>query len=180
MNEPTVLFAGASATWTHNDATYTAPTYAARYVLVNDSVRIVLDSADSGASHKITIAPAVSASWTPGVYLWRLSMTDGTDSYVVAEGSVEIKAALTDATDTRSHARKVLASIEAVLEGRPDQADELQIDGRSLKRMPIRDLLHFRSIYRTELRAEDDAAKIAQGLGSRNQIRVRFAPTGGM
>lgn len=60
--------------------------------------------------------------------------------------------AIEDGQDLRSHAKKVLDAIEAVLEKRATKDQESHtIAGRSLSRTPIADLLMLRDRYRAEL-----------------------------
>lgn len=74
-----------------------------------------------------------------------------------------------------SHAETVLAAIEAVIERRAtvDQ-QSYSIEGRSLARMPIDDLLRFRSQYRAEVANEQAARAAAEGRGSSRRIRTAF------
>jgi len=175
MSVPSVIYAGSSVDdWTENFSDYQAPTWDCSLVLVSDAGRFEFAATDNGAGHKFALTKTQTAPVPAGTYHWRISVTDGTDSYVVQEGVVDVRASLSDATDTRTHARKVLEAIEDVLEGRPSEADQVSIGGRSLTRMPIRDLLHFRAIYRQEVRNEEDAHRLNNGLNARNIIRVRF------
>lgn len=75
-----------------------------------------------------------------------------------------------------SHAQRVLAAIEAVLERRAtvDQ-QSYGIEGRSLARMPIGDLLRFRDRYRAEVAAERAALDEADGRPSGRRVRTVFS-----
>ena len=77
--------------------------------------------------------------------------------------------------DVRSHAKKVLDAIEAVLENRASQ-DQMSysIAGRSLSRMSIDDLMTFRNRYRAEYLREIKLARIKNKQASGNTIKVRF------
>ncbi len=56
-----------------------------------------------------------------------------------------------------THARRMLNAIEAALEGRASKDTEsYTIEGRSLSRTPIPDLLRLRAIYRREVAAEEN------------------------
>jgi hypothetical protein len=76
--------------------------------------------------------------------------------------------------DGRSHARKVLDAIEAVMEDRAtvDQK-RVQINGRELERFPITDLIKLRQTYQFEVAREENAARLAAGLAPRNRIYIR-------
>jgi hypothetical protein len=51
---------------------------------------------------------------------------------------------------------------------------EYTIGGRSLKRIPVADLLTFRQRYASEVAAEDIKAKLAAGLGSGRKLQIRL------
>jgi hypothetical protein len=72
--------------------------------------------------------------------------------------------------DPRSHARKTLDAIEAVVEGRATKDQQAYtIGGRSLQRMPIKDLMYFRGVYRAEVYAEESRLT---GRGSKVVTRL--------
>ena len=77
--------------------------------------------------------------------------------------------------DLRSHAKKVLDNIEAVLENRAsiDQSS-FSIAGRSLSRMSIDELLSFRDRYHAEYLEEIKKARIKNKQRSGNTIEVKF------
>ena len=65
---------------------------------------------------------------------------------------------------TQSHAQKMLAAIEAVLEGKATHdVLELAIDGTQLKRMGFADLMQVRDRYRAEVINEGRRAKLKTG-----------------
>lgn len=75
----------------------------------------------------------------------------------------------------RSHAQKVLDSIEANIEGRASQAQsEMMINGRSIKYYAPEQLVKLRQTYQREVANEIAQDRINAGLGSRNKILVRF------
>ena len=51
---------------------------------------------------------------------------------------------------------------------------EYAIGGRSLKRTPMADLLRLRSVYRTEVKNEIAAERLAAGLPAGGKVQVRF------
>ena len=94
----------------------------------------------------------------------------------VDEGRTEVVVNFANTNaDVRSHAKKVLDAIEAVLENRASQ-DQMSysIAGRSLSRMSIDDLMTFRNRYRAEYLREIKLARIKNKQDSGNTIKVRF------
>ena len=77
--------------------------------------------------------------------------------------------------DNRSHAKKVLDAIQAVLENRASQ-DQMSysIAGRSLSRMTIDDLMRFRDRYRAEYNREIKLKRIKNKQDTGNTIKARF------
>jgi hypothetical protein len=99
------------------------------------------------------------------------------EKYTLESGQIEILPDITQAistTDLRSHAKKVLDSIEAMLEGRTSDVINYSIGGRSVVKMSPEELIKWRSFYKTEYEREKEAESIAKGLDSPRRIGVRF------
>ena len=96
-------------------------------------------------------------------------VTSGDDAFEVDRGTCRLlpKYNADAALDDRTHAKKVLEAIEAVLENRAGKdQEEYSIAGRSLKRTPLDELYALRSKYRAEVFAErlaEDARNGRQG-----------------
>lgn len=133
----------------------------------------------SGDVYSVAVTPATTAAWTPGRYTWASYASKAGERYTVGQGELVIEAdpaTVAAPYDNRSHARKVLDAIEAVLEQRAT-TDQMQmsIAGRSLTRMQVADLLVLRDRYRAEVGSEDAAAKLAAGQKNPRFIGVRFS-----
>lgn len=149
-----------------------------------DGIFSITASADSDDADdfKFTASATTTAEYEAGSYQWQLTADYGTGEdairYTVAEGSVTLTdniAGRSALYDNRSHAKKVLDAIEAVLEGRASKDQEsYSIAGRSLSRTPIPDLLRLRSIYKAEYDSELATARIKAGLGAKRKILTRF------
>jgi len=175
--EPLQVRVGDSWKWTRSFPDYPAGDgWALSYVLINASSKISISSSASGDDHSISVAPATTAAYAAGAYDWVARVTDGVDVYSVGSGRITVLPSLSAATaDLRSHSRKTLDAIEAVIEGRASQdVLEYSIAGRSLKRIPLTELLVLRDRYRAEVAREDAASRIAQGLPDSRRVFVRF------
>lgn len=155
---------------------YQAPDWSADLILRGPG-QIDLAATSTGATHEFGASAGVTSDWVPGVYWWALRVTQGAEVVQVDEGQLTIApdlAAVTGTHDGRSHAERVLAAIEAVIENRAttDQ-QKYTINNRELWRTPIADLLLLRARYRDEVRREQNAARSGQSLLGR-QIKVRF------
>ncbi len=180
--EPAQLTLGDRWLWKRTDlgADYPPASYALKYVLRrhDTGAEIEITANESGADYLVEVASAVTAQHAAGRYAWTAYIIRSSDSerLVVGTGSVEVldNRDLSGA-DPRSHARKVLDAIEAVIENRAtiDQ-QEYSINGRSLKRMLVTDLLVLRDRYRADVRAEELAERIKNGMGGGGRILVRM------
>lgn len=129
-----------------------------------------------GAGHKFVAQPSETTGWAAGIYSYVVRATNGTDVRQVEASTLEVLADLASVTtpgDMRSHARRTLEAIEAVLEKRASRDQErYTINNRELWRTPIADLLKLRDTYRAEVRREDAAARGKSMWGP--AVRVRF------
>ena len=129
-----------------------------------------------GDAHRLLASAETTGAWLPGDYWASLRVSDGYEVVEVEAASVRVSADLAQVEgvyDGRGHVQRVLASIEAVIEGRAtkDQA-RYKINNRELERTPISDLLALRDKYKDEARRERAAAKGQTLLGRR--VLVRF------
>lgn len=178
MTEPKNFTAGDTVKWTKSVADYPASAgWALSYAFINAAAKFTASGVANGADFDVTISATTSASITAGDYYWEAYVTKASERFKVGSGTVKVKPNLATATtlDARSHAKKTLDAIEAVIEGRAtvDQ-QEYQIGNRSLKRMPIADLIVFAEKYRAMVRAEENAEAIAQGKTGKNKLYVRL------
>ncbi len=177
--EPAFVVAGDSITWKKSLADYPAGAgWVLNYRLINAAGKIDIIGTASGDDHLISVTAAASAAWAAGDYTWTAYVTKTVERYTLASGAITVKpnlAAQAEGYDTRSHAVKTLDAIEAVIEGRATQSHlSYSIAGRQMQFIPITELLVFRDKYRIEVRSEENAARVANGLASRNRILVRL------
>ncbi len=177
--EPARITAGDTITWQRALADYPASaSWALNYRLINASGKIDIIASASGSDHLVNVSAATSAAWLAGSYSWTAYVTKGTERYTVGTGTITIKqdlAAAAAGVDVRSHAVKTLEAIEAVIEGRATQAHlSYTIDGRQMQLMKFDELLVLRDRYRAEVRSEEDALRVQNGLAPRNKILVRL------
>jgi hypothetical protein len=139
---------------------------------------ITFSATASGDLYAVNVAPGTTATWTAGTYTWAAYASKVGERYTVAQGELVIKAdpaTIGAPYDNRSHARKVLDAIQAVLENRAStDQQQVSIAGRTLTRMPVTELLRLRSIYAAEVAAEAAATRAAAGLGAGGRVLVRF------
>lgn len=168
---PATLRAGSAIEWSEG---YNPEGGSLVYTIFGQNGVITLTASD----RLFSVTSAASAGWAPGRYDWVLRRVVGEEKQDLLRGALTILGnpdIHPEGLDARSHARRVLDAIESVLEGRAgDDVQEISIRGRTVKSMPIADLLRFRSLYRAEVRAEEDALRASQGLASRRILKTRF------
>jgi hypothetical protein len=180
--EPLFARAGDTWKWTRTLEDYPASSgWTLKYRFKNADGGFEIVATASGSDHSVTVAAATSAAYAAGKYSWVAWVEGGSsEKYTVDSGSFTVQSdyrAIAAATglDDRSHARKVLTAIEAVIERRATKdQEEYTIEGRSLKRTPIPDLLKLRQKYQAEVVAEEAAAKLAAGQLPGRKIQFRF------
>lgn len=180
--EPAQITAGDTVKWTKTITAYPADLYALNYRLIPASggTPIELAASADGTDHSIAISAADSAEYDSGDYRWYsyvIDLATNEERYSLESGALVIapNPAADSASDLRSHARKVLAAIEALLEGQASVAqEEIEVDGDKLKNRSVTDLLALRSFYVQEAAREAQAEKLTNGLQTNNIIRTRF------
>ena len=181
--EPTEITAGDTIKWTKSLDDYPADEFVLKYQIVplSGGAPITVTASADGTDHSVSISAATSAGYTSGDYRWFSYATDiatGLERYTIDHADLTIKPdpTATTAADLRSHARTTLDAIEALLEGEASIAQqEMTIEGKSLKRRTIAELLEMRSFYLAEVQREEKAEAIRKGLGTGGRILTRFS-----
>jgi len=177
--EPLEITAGDRVTWELYLPEYLpADGWTLKYAFRGPSV-IDLASTPDGQSHLIDVPGNTSKDFAPGSYSWAryVQNADGTRE-TITTGRTVIKPDLVAAGanyDGSSHAERVLAAIERVIEGRAAKGDqELQFDGKRLTKMTVAELLNLRQHYRNEFRKEKQQQLKRSGRKTGRIIRFRM------
>ena len=185
QKEPSTLVLGDYWAWKRDDLadTYPIGSYALTYEFHEDSGgggshKFTLTATEADSTYYIEAASSSTTSYTVGDYVWEAYITKASDSnrVMVDSGRTTITQNLANTNaDLRSHAKKCLDAIEAVLLNRAsmDQSS-MSIAGRSLSRTPLNELKDLRDYYRTEYKKEIKLARIRNGQGTANTPKVRF------
>jgi hypothetical protein len=181
-SEPNELQLGDFWAWKRTDLSTDYPTasYALSYEfnLVDGSTAANFTLTATESNDEYLIEVSNTTTYTSGEYNWVAYITRSSDSARIklSEGFTEIQENYATTTSSvRSHAKKVLDAIEAVIENRAtmDQSS-MSIAGRSLSRLTIDELLQFRDRYKAEYLKEVKKARIKNKKDSGNTIKVRF------
>lgn len=189
--EPTSIVSGDFVTWKRQLSDYPATLFTLAYRLVGSAGVQSISSVASGTDHLVEISGASSAgppavvgtdAYPAGRYEMTAYVTEIATSRrtTLETRQLEVKAnpLTATATDKRTHARKVLDAIEAVIEGTASHEQAaMTIDGERLERRSVDELLKLRTIYRAEVQVED-SAQDGTGTGSFYSVPFSFGGQG--
>jgi len=120
----------------------------------------------------------ITTTMVAGDYVWQAFISRKSDSAKVAVGTGDLQLLANldqNGADNRSHAAIMVQKIQSLLEGRADKdVSSYSIQGRSLAKMSITDLMMWRDYYRKEVAKEKQDALIAAGKPSNATVKVRF------
>jgi hypothetical protein len=172
MTVPSSLIAGDTWEWTRDLSDYPAGTWTLTYYFTKDGKQFNAVASADGLTHAVSVPAATTATYQAGRYKWQARVSDGADAYTVEGGWVEVSAnPATSTADPRTWARRTLEAVECFLEGNASTAQSsMAIQGRSISRWPLPDLMQLRDKLRQEVRTEEQGS--AAGLG--RNIKVRF------
>lgn len=118
----------------------------------------------SGTTASVSFDSSDTEDLTPGRYTLAVALSNGSQRRTIASYSIQVTPNLIDATEgeaTDSHASKMLAAIEAVLEGRvPKDVESYSIDGTTINKIPIERLIALRKQYAAEVARESNNGRI--------------------
>jgi hypothetical protein len=103
----------------------------------------------------------------------------GSERFTISTGSMEVQANVavtTGAFDGRTQFEKDLDAIRAEMRARIEggSVQEYSIGNRSLKKMPMADLIALETKLKSDVARETRRKRIAQGLDSGRAVYVRF------
>ena len=142
------------------------------------STEIQITATASGSDYLVEVNSSTTASYTVGTYRWQAYITRNSDEQrlTIDEGTWEVIANRDAATtDPRSHAAIMVDKIESILEGRADSdVSSYSIQGRSLTKLGIEELMAWRDRYKSELLLEKRKERALNGRGTGAKVLVRF------
>lgn len=134
-----------------------------------------------GTGWEFTIAAGTSSGFDAGQWYWQALATSGGSKVTLGSGQLTVLASLVyagspGAIDGRSQAQKdldaVQAAIRAITAG--GVVKEYTIGNRNLKKYDLADLLQLEGKLKAEVKREQMADLIANGLGNPHNLFVRF------
>lgn len=134
-----------------------------------------------GTGWELTIAAGTSVAFDAGQWFWQAVATKTGSTVTLGSGQLTVLRSLSysgtpGAVDGRSQAQQdldaVQTAIRAIVSG--GVAKEYTIGNRSLKKYDMADLLQLEAKLKAEVKREQMADLIANGLGNPHNLFVRF------
>jgi len=181
QREPLAFIAGDRWAWKRLDLAQYSSGYALSYSARREAdggEEITISASISGTDFIVEVPSATTAAFPPGVYHWQAYITRASDSQriTIDSGTFDVSPNRDLATsDPRSHNKKVLDSIMAVIEKRATKDQEsYSLNGRSLTRTSVEELQRLKNNYQAMYNAEVRRERIKNGLGHSGKIKTRF------
>ena len=180
--EPVTIYKGETVVWNRKDLTdYPVGSYAMSWTArleSNGGTAFSATVTEVEDYYKFTLDNSATGGYTTGDYFWVLKVTQSSDSeeLIIDSGKITVKDNYFGTTgDTRSHAKIMLDKIESILEGRADaDVSSYSIQGRSLSKISINELLQWRDYYKAEYQKEIAKFRRDNNEGSGRVIKVQF------
>jgi len=180
--EPVTIYKGETVVWNRKDLTdYPVGSYAMSWTArleSNGGTAFSATVTEVDDYYKFTLDNSATGGYTTGDYFWVLKVTQSSDSeeLIIDSGKITVKDNYFGSTgDTRSHAKIMLDKIESILEGRADaDVSSYSIQGRSLSKISINELLQWRDYYKAEYQKEIAKFRRDNKEGTGRVIKVQF------
>ena len=184
--EPVTIYKGETVVWNRKDLTdYPVGSYAMSWTArleSNGGTSFSATVTEVDDYYKFTLDNSATGGYTTGDYFWVLKVTQSSDSeeLILETGKITVKDNYFGSTgDTRSHAKIMLDKIESILEGRADaDVSSYSIQGRSLSKIGIAELLQWRDYYKAEYQKEVAEFRTGNKEGSGRVVKVQFNDVG--
>ena len=184
MTIPALIYAGDTVKWNQpatesqsSTASWVA-TFVLRHQTGNDALNLT-GVADGSGGWDFTITATQSAALHPETHWYQLVVTKATERYTLATGSTIVATnmpASGNTYDGRTQAQQDLDALRAEMRARISggSVQEYSIGNRSLKKMPMPDLIALESKLKADVVLENRRKRIAEGLDSGRSTYIRF------
>tara|TARA_R110001592_G_scaffold117318_2_gene319252 strand:- start:9773 stop:10345 length:573 start_codon:yes stop_codon:yes gene_type:complete len=134
-----------------------------------------------GTGWEFTISATDSAAFDAGTWYWQAVATKGSDVLTLGYGNISVEDNLAytsgpGAYDGRTQVKKDLEAIQLAIRTliAGGAVQEYKIGNRNLKRYDLPDLVQLEARYKAEVKREEQAELMANGLGNPRNMFVRF------
>lgn len=186
MNIPSQITAGDSLAWDDAPATdnlgntiSSANGWTLKYHLRNATQTLDLTAAAQGDGWRTAITSAQSTTFGAGDAYWSARATKAAEAVTLGSGKLEVlinRQAASAGAELRSQAKQDLAAVQAAMRAiiSGGAVAEYTIGNRSLRKLPMEDLIMLESRLKAAVVREEKAEMIANGKGNPNNLYVRF------
>ena len=184
MNVPAIIYSGDTVRWTesatpdYSSTTGWSASFALRHATGNDALT-VSGIADGSGGWTFTLSATQTAALHVNGHWWQITVSKDGERFTLGTGTLETKANIPAAGNTydgRTQAQidleAVRAAMRAIVTGGATQ--EYSIGNRSLKKMPMADLIALESKLKADVAREARADRLAKGMNSGRSVFVRF------
>lgn len=178
-HEPYTIAAGDSISFRKTLPDFPASAgWSLKYELRGGAVPVEFVSTPDGDSHVLSVDADVTTSWLPGDYAFAGFAELGQQRTQFFLASLTVTADLetvTGDTPVTTHAQRMLAKLESVLEGKAgDDILDSEIEGTVIRRMPYDQIHKLRTKYIQERRGEIAAENARNGRPTGRKIRTQL------
>ena len=156
------------------------PDWTLKYA-IRGAVTVDLTAVEDSGKWKSALQPADTADLTSKTVLyWQSYATKGSDKITLADGQITVNPNLFDVSsstfDGRSQAKKDLDAVQTAIRAKISggAVAEYTIGNRSVRSIPLPELLAYESKLKGQVASENAAESMAKGLGNPNRVFVRF------
>ena len=184
MRIPTELTAGDSVTWlddftTDNQGNSIDSSWTLNYVLAKGAVRVTLTANSTSSGWSTTLPKTSSDNFTAGTVFWQAYAEKASDRVTIGRGTLTMLASIAEANgsyDGRSQIKQdldaVTEAIRAIISG--GAVAEYSIAGRSLRKLPMTDLIMLQKTLQTDYANELRTEALKNGMPNPSRAFVRF------
>lgn len=189
MNIPSTIRAGDTIQWrddattdnlgTPIDSSTWTLTYYLRFNAASEAATVV--GTTYGTGWAFTIPASTSTAFDAGTWYWQALATQSTTKFTLGNGSLTVEPSLAytgsaTAYDGRTQAQKDLEAVQlairTLLSG--GSVKEYRIGQRSIKRYDLAELIQLEAKLKADVKREETAQLMANGLGNPRNMFVRF------
>ena len=190
MNIPSEIRAGDTVKWRDDSSTdvfgneIKSDEWTLKYFLRTNVTPTAHTATGSvyGTGWEFTISATDSADFEAGDWYWQAIATKGAESLTLGYGNLTVEASLSytgsaaPQYDGRTQAQKDLEAVQTAIRTliAGGAVQEYKIGNRNLKRYDLPDLIQLEGRLKAEVKREEQAELIANGLGNPRNMFVRF------
>lgn len=178
MKEPTRITAGNSYAWSKHLKYFQSDGWTVHFSITGINNQLTFDAQEESAGHwSVSISSSQTEVLSEGEYrLIGYAKNTSLDQRVTFYSNfLKVRPDFSQATDLRSYAEKTLEAIEAmILKSASKDQQSVTVDGQTLSRRSVPDLMLLRDRFKREVAREKDLKKSKRLGHSVGKIGIRL------